>query len=135
MTPTRSPSRSRVRSPRDLEGEHGGQRALDDGHDADEVGAALAGQAQVVDVEDREVGLAGLQEPQRVGRLTRAADVELGALGAVVAARRGHVDAGVHGVGLEVEQERLALPADGALAAAAGRERGRRRGKEDDEEP
>ena len=75
-----------------------------------------------MDVEDRHVDAAGLQQLQRVGRRARAADLQPHALGVVVAAGVGQVDAGVHRVGREVEQQRGVLvrpvAARGAAAAA-----------------
>ena len=52
-------------------GDHRGQRPLHDRHHADEVEAALAGDPEVVDVEDREVGAAGREQLRRVGRFAR----------------------------------------------------------------
>ena len=111
--------------------EHRRQRRLDDRHDADEVAALLAGEREVVDVEDREVGAAGDEQLDRVGRVRRRADVQLDAERGVVAARDRHVDAGVDGVGLEVQQQRrravrgvaLAVPRRSAASASAAASR------------
>ena len=75
MTPARRPSRSRGRSMPGL-GDHRGERALHDRVDADDVAALLARQPEVVDVEDRHVGAAGLQLLERVGRGAGAPDLE-----------------------------------------------------------
>ena len=110
-------------------GEHGGERRLDERHHADEVAALLARQAEVVDVEDRHVGAAALEQLQRVGRRARLADRQLDALGGVEAALDRDVEAGVHRVGREVEQQRgllvRAVLAAGAAAARAGPRAGR----------
>ena len=90
-------------------GEHGGERALDERHHAHEVASLLARDPEVVDVEDRHVGAAALQQLQRVGRRARLADLELDALGGVEAALRGDVDPRVDGVRREVEQQRRRL--------------------------
>jgi hypothetical protein len=109
--------------------EHGRERALHERHHADDVAALLAREPEVVDVEDRHVGAARLQQLQRVGRGARLADLQLDALGLVVAALGRHVDAGVDGVGREVEQQRRlragpVLPAGGAAAGGGhGEER------------
>ena len=55
-------------------GDHRGQRPLHDRHHADQVEAALAGDPEVVDVEDREVGAAGGEQLRRVGRFARLLD-------------------------------------------------------------
>ena len=62
-----------------------------------------------MDVEDRHVGAAALQQLQRVGRGARLADRELDAFGLVESAGRRDVDPGVHRVGREVEQQRRRL--------------------------
>ena len=59
VTPTRRPSRSRGDRMLRLR-EHRRERLLHERHHADEVGALLAREPEVVDVEDREVGAAGL---------------------------------------------------------------------------
>ena len=103
--------------------EDGGQRALGDRHDADEVGPLLARDRQVVDVEHGEVGAARGQELDRVAGGRGLADGQRDALGVVVAARDGGVDAGVDAVGGEVEQEgRLDAGAGAVVVAAAGGE-------------
>ena len=56
------------------------------GADADHVDAALARQREVVDVEDRELGPAGLEQLRRVGGRRGLADLELDA-GLVVTRR------------------------------------------------
>jgi hypothetical protein len=95
-----------VARPRDLGlGDDGGQRALHEGHHADDVAPLLAGQGQVVDVEDRELRAPGEQELDAVGRGRRRRDAQIHALGAVEVALQGQVDAGVHGIGLEVQDE------------------------------
>ena len=62
-----------------------------------------------MDVEDRHVDPAGLEQPQRVGRRARRPHLELHALGVVVAARGREVDARVDAVRREVEQQRRVL--------------------------
>ena len=114
-------------------GEHGGQRRLDERHHANQVGALLARQPEVVDVEDRHVGAAALQQLQRVGRRARLADRQLHALGFVEAALLRDVDAGVHRVGREVEQQRGGLVRAVALARAAAA--GAREQHNEQEEP
>ena len=98
--------------------EDGGQRTLDQRHHAHDVGALLARQAEVVDVEDRHVGAPALEQAQRVGGCARRPHLELHALRVVVPAGGREVDARVHAVGREVEQQRgLAVRAVGAGAA------------------
>ena len=48
-------------------GDHGRQRALHQGADADDVAAGLARQAEVVDVHDRHVGPVRRQQLERIG--------------------------------------------------------------------
>jgi len=105
--------------------EHGRERLLHERHHADDVGALLAREPEVVDVEDREVGAARLELLERVRRRARRLDVELDALGVVVFALGGEVDPRVHRVGLEVEQQRrLRARAVGAgIRPAAGQQR------------
>jgi len=94
VTPTRRPSRSRGR-----------EGALDDGADADDVAAALARQAEVVDVDDRQVGPPRGDLLDRRGRVRRDArgDLQAGSLEeALVDAR---VDPGMVGVDEEVQGE------------------------------
>ena len=110
--------------------EHRRERLLHERHHADEVGALLAREPEVVDVEDREVGAAGLELLQRVGRGARRLDVELDALGLVVVALRREVDPRVHRVGLEVEQQRRlgagrSVPESDAQPASSGSRRTR----------
>ena len=67
--------------------DHRGQRALDDRHDPDDVGVGAGrfiGDREVVDVEDREVDLAGLEQLDRVGRGRRRDHVQIHAVVAVV---------------------------------------------------
>ena len=114
---------------RDLRlGDDGGQRALHDGHDPDDVAPLLAGEGEIVDVEDRELRAAGEQELDAVGRGGRRRDAEVDALGAVEVALQGQVDAGVHRVGLEVQDQPGGLvgAALGAVRAAGDDERARR---------
>ena len=60
MTPTVLPSRSRgLADLLAVAGDHRGQRPLHDRQHADHVDALLAGDPEVVDVEDREIGAAG----------------------------------------------------------------------------
>ena len=68
------------------------ERPLDDRQHADDVAALLAGEREVVDVEDRHLRAAACEQPDRVGRLGRRADAQLDALGAVVVARERRVD-------------------------------------------
>ena len=66
-------------------GDHRGQWALDDRQHADQVDAALAGDPEVVDVEDRELDLAGAEQLRRVGRFARRLHLQVDA-GVVVEA-------------------------------------------------
>jgi hypothetical protein len=76
-----------------------------------------------VDVEDREVGAAGLEELRRVGGRRGLADGELDAAVGVEAVGERRVDSRVHGVRLEVQNEgRLARGARFSTAVAARRE-------------
>ena len=86
-------------------GDHRGQRTLHQRHDPDDVLTALAGDGQVVDVEDGEVGPAGLQQPDRIGRRRRHDDVQPNAGTHIVVAGDGLIDPGVHGVGREIEDQ------------------------------
>ncbi len=105
-------------------GEDRRQRLLDERHDADEVAAALARDREVVDVEDREVGAPGDEQLDRVRRVRRHADAQVDAQRVVIAALDGGVDARVHGVWLEVQQQRRGAVGRGLLAVgAAARER------------
>ena len=124
MTPTRCALQLPRRSDARL-CEHGRERLLHERHHADDVGALLAREPEVVDVEDREVGAARLELLERVRRRARRLDVELDALGVVVFALRREVDPRVHRVGLEVEQQRrLRARAVGAgIRPAAGQQR------------
>ena len=92
--------------------------------DPDQVEAAFARDREVVDVEDREVGPAGLEQLRCVGGGRRLADLELDPLALELAARERRVDPGVDGVRLEVEDEgRLVRGARFSTAVAAGDER------------
>src|SRR4029453_14795153 len=78
LTPARLPSGPRGG------GTRGGQRRerpLDDRHHADDVGAVLAGEREVVDVEDRHVHAAGPQQLERVGRRAGRTELEGDAFG------------------------------------------------------
>ena len=102
-------------------GDHGREWALHERAHAHQVAAALAGQCEVVDVHDREVGAAGGQQLQRVRGRRGHPDLEVHAMPLVGPVPDSRVDAGVHRVRLEVEREpdvREARP----LLAAAGRE-------------
>src|SRR5204863_4752813 len=55
-------------------GDHGGKGALHDRHRTDHVEAALTGDSQVVDIEDREIGTSSLEQLRRIGRFARLAD-------------------------------------------------------------
>ncbi len=90
-------------------GDHRGQRGVDDRHHPDQVEAALAGDPEVVDVEDREVGAAGGEQLRRVGRFARQVDCEVDAGPLVEALRLRCVDAAVDGVGREIEHEARAF--------------------------
>ena len=106
VTPTVWPSRSRgLRDRAVAAGDHRGQRALHDRHHADQVEAALAGDPEVVDVEDREVGAAGGEQLRRVGRFARLADRQVDAGVAVEALGLRRVDPGVDRVGGEIEHQ------------------------------
>ena len=87
-------------------GEHGRERALDDGHDADEVAPALPRDREVVDVEHRQLCAAAEQQAHGVGRRGRRLHAQVDARLAVQPPARGGVDAGVDGVRREVEQQR-----------------------------
>ena len=80
-------------------GEHGRERALDDGHDADEVSPALPRDREVVDVEHRQLCAAAEQQAHRVGGRGRRLHAQVDARLAVQPPARGGVDAGVDGVG------------------------------------
>src|SRR5579862_6206348 len=116
-------------------GDHGGEGALDDGHDPDDVGATLARDRQVVDVEDREVDPAGLEQLDRIGGGRRDQHAQANAAGSVKTPGDGRVDARVDGIRREVEHERRGGELTGAVARAGGdraraeheRERGQRR--------
>ena len=73
---------------RSVPGDHRGQRSLDDRRDPDEVEPALAGDREVVDVEDRELRPAGLEQLGGVGRRRGLLNVQVDPRVAVVAARR-----------------------------------------------
>jgi hypothetical protein len=77
-----------------------------------------------VDVEDRHVGPAGLEQLQRVGRRARRPDLQLDALGVVVLPLGRDVEPGVHRVRREVQQQRGLRTGPvlaGRRAAAGGR--------------
>ena len=65
-------------------GEHGRERPLHERHHADDVVPLLAGEPEVVDVEDRHVGAPGFEQLERVGRRAGRAHRQLDALGLVV---------------------------------------------------
>ena len=122
VTPTLRPSRSRgLRTPRSR-GDHRGERPLHDRHHPDQVEPVLAGDPEVVDVEDREVGAAGLQQLRRVGRFARLVDRQVDSVVVVEALALRRVDAGVDRVGREIEHQRRALRRArfSAAPAAAG---------------
>ena len=102
------------------------ERDLDEGHDPDHVAALLAGEGQVVDVEDRELRAPAEQELDAVGRGRGRLDAQVDALRAVEVALQRQVDAGVDRVGLEVEDElrRLVGTVLGVARAARRDERG-----------
>jgi len=106
-------------------GDHRGQRPLDDRQDPDDVLAVLAGDGEVVDVEDREVGAAGLQQPDRVGRRRRRDHVQADAGGGVEMPGDRGVDADMDWVGGEVQDEgragRRVARAAGSATAGEGR--------------
>ena len=90
----------------------------------DQIEALLAGDSQVVDIEDREVGPPRRQQFRRVGRFPRHVDAEIDPCVAVETLRERRVDAGVGGVGGEIEHQRRAgrrarFSAAGAAAANA----------------
>ena len=85
--------------------QHRRQRALHDRRDPHHVEAALPRQAQVVDVQDRELGAARLEQLRGVGRRRWLLYPQVDPRVAVVAALESRIDAGVHGVGLEIEDE------------------------------
>jgi hypothetical protein len=78
---------------------------VDDRADADQVEAPLAGDREIVDVEDRELGPAAREQLRRVGGGGGLADRQPDAGVLVGAARLRRVDAGVDGVGLEVQDQ------------------------------
>ncbi len=92
-------------------GDHRGERPLDDRGDRDQVEAALAGDAEVVDVHHREVGAARGEQLGAVGGARGLLDLQVDALVREVAVRLRRVDAGVDGVRLEVEDQGRALSA------------------------
>ena len=106
-------------------GEHRGQRPLHDRHQPDQVEAALAGDAEVVDVEDREVGAAGGEQLRRVGRFAGLVDLQVDSrVGVEALAPRG-VDPGVDRVGREIEdQARASRRARFSAAPAAAGDAG-----------
>jgi hypothetical protein len=92
----------------------------------------LAGEREVMDVEHREVGPPRLEQGERVRGGARLADGQGHALGLVVAAARRRVDAGVHRVRREVEQQRrVGVRPVAARRPAAPREQ---RGQEQQDE-
>jgi hypothetical protein len=110
-------------------GELGRQRGLHEREDGDDVLAALAGERQVVEVDDRHVGLAAEQRPDRGGGAERLRRAQVDALGVVVAALQREVEAGVDRARPAVEQQRrvlvrAAVAVPTARAAAARRQRG-----------
>ena len=110
--------------------DHCRQRTLDDRHDPDDVLAPLAGDREVMDVEDREVDAAGLEQLDRVGRRRRDDDVQVDAGVDVVVARERLVDPGMDRVRCEVEDQRGAArrgpPAELDDRGAARRQEQRR---------
>jgi hypothetical protein len=94
---------------------------------------AFAGDREIVDVEDREIGPAGLEQLERVRARRRRLHVEVDALALVVGPGDRAVDTGVDSVRGEVEGERdvLALGCPNVAGTAAG-ERQRRGGDERD---
>ena len=97
------------------------QRPLDDRHRADDVEALLAGDPEVVDVEDREVDAAGGEQFRHRAGVAGLADLEVDAGVLVVAAALRRVDPGMDGVGREIEHQRRALGrARFSAAPAAG---------------
>ena len=106
MTPTVRPSRSRGRrTPLVAAGDHRRQRALDDRHHPDQVEALLAGDPEVVDVEDRELGAAGGEQLRGVGRFARLVDRQVDPGVLVEALAPGRVDPRVDRVGDEIEHD------------------------------
>ena len=99
-------------------GEHGGQRQLGDRRHPDHVGALLASQREVVDVHHGEVGAPGVQRLHRIRGGRRLLHLQRDALGLVEAAGDRRVDAGMDGVGGEVEYKR-GVPVGRSLAVAA----------------
>ena len=89
--------------------DHRRQRALDDRHRADDVEALLAGDPEVVDVEDREVGAPGGEEFRHRAGVAGLAHLEVDAGVVVEAVALRRVDTGVDGVGREIEHERRAI--------------------------
>ena len=100
-----APALEVARAPDAPAGDHRGERTLDEGAHAHEVVAALAGEGKVVDVHHPEVGAPGRQELDRVAGGGRHAHLEVHAVALVGAVPDRGVDAGVHGVGLEVERQ------------------------------
>ena len=115
-------------------GDHRGQRALHDRADPHHVLAALAREAEVVDVHDRGVGAARQQELERIGGGGRRSHVQLQPVVAVEALADGREHARMHGVGLEVERQRdrtrLVARVVGVAVAATGQRQQRESEKE-----
>ena len=104
-------------------GDHGGQWSLHDAHDPDDVLAAGARQREIMNVKDREIGSAGFEQADRVSGGRRRDDAQPHAGADVVAAGERLVDARVHGVRCEVQNERGARQAGpGRGRASASRE-------------
>ena len=132
VTPTVWPSRSRGRrtgpSPRAITAASG---RCTIGITPTRSRPVLAGDPEVVDVEDREVGPAGREQLRRVGRFARLADRQVDAGVAVEALLAGRVDARVDRVGGEIEHERRAFrrarfsAASAAAGGAGGEQSGR----------
>ena len=77
VTPTVLPARSLGVRIRRGPGDHRRQRSLDDRRDADDIEPPLAGDREVVDVEDRKLRPAGLEQLGSVGRRRWLLDVEV----------------------------------------------------------
>jgi len=103
LTPTGRPSRSRGRR---IEGWaiSAASGPLHERGDPDHVGPLLAGQAEVVDVEDADVDAPALQQLERVGLAARRPDGDAHAVPAIVALAHSGVDRRVDRVRGEVER-------------------------------
>jgi hypothetical protein len=90
-------------------GDHGGQRCADDRHYPDQVEAALAGDPEVVDVEDRELGASAGEQLRGIAGFPRLLDPQVDAGVLVETLGGGDVDAAVDRVRGEIEHNARAF--------------------------